>query len=261
MCREVCPSHTWPKPMVPMACAVLASLAASSGKVVAEQYGRFPGLLQVESGLRSFAMVALSRACWDLMPAWQRKSSTDELSEESRADSGGHQAETLEREPTEALFPAEELPPAEALFQAEELSPAEALHLKLSGSEEETQLEESDLKQEVYLPKLSCPKAAAEEASSLDENGLKDLGTEALGWVQTQMNPLPLEEDLTRPEECGHCSQESAAVDLEKKMLRVRRTCSDEPKAKRARLTSKNSRCSPCGVHIIVHGSRTTPAF
>lgn len=58
----------WPKPV---ACAALATVLASSGDHFAAQ-GKVPGLTEAQTGLRTFALVALSRAAWDVLRRrWQ----------------------------------------------------------------------------------------------------------------------------------------------------------------------------------------------
>lgn len=58
----------WPKPV---ACAALATVLASSGDHLAAQ-GKVPGLTEAQTGLRTFALVALSRAAWDVLRRrWQ----------------------------------------------------------------------------------------------------------------------------------------------------------------------------------------------
>ncbi|CAJ1458518.1 unnamed protein product, partial [Effrenium voratum] len=47
----------------PMVSAAVATALASA----AEQYGKFPGLIEAQTGLRAFALVALSRSAWEVV--------------------------------------------------------------------------------------------------------------------------------------------------------------------------------------------------
>lgn len=266
------PGTGWPKAM---AYAALATFLASSGQLAAGS-GKIPGLIEAQTGLRTFAVVALTRVLWDLLHRWRGSPAVERCPKKLQVELQAS-AEELNMAKSELEATALKMAHTEARLQRSEQL-RQQLHgsfANVLGRLENSERKESQLHQEIlrivttatdgstppgpstgvegftFAPSTpaSSQDVEEEEASDCEDE------EEEVREDENEVDPGAAEVDLSESATVsGHAPAPTPAPRSRDDSKEAEMEEHEEPVAKRPRLsTSRRSLGSECGVRLVIH--------
>lgn len=258
------PGTGWPKAM---AYAALATFLASSGQLAAGS-GKIPGLIEAQTGLRTFAVVALSRVLCDLLQRWRGAPVESRCPKKLQVELQAS-AEELNMAKSELEATALKMAHTEARLQRSEQL-RQQLHgsfANVLGRLENSERKESQLHQEIlrivttaadgstppgpstgvegfaFAPGTPASSQDVEDASAASEDEEEEVRED-----ENEVDPVAADVDL--PESATVPTPAPRSRDSKDAALEEH----EEPLAKRPRLsTSRRSLGSECGVRLVIH--------